>query len=170
MKRIITASAIAMMVCGSAAWADKPVVYPVSDQVTGALLADCGDFLILTDYRIEGYQRHYFNSDGSLNRIFYNLDFPDGIYYNASDPSYWLAGTGEHSQSWQHFDENGDPVNFMYSGVEIKVTVPGYGVVFTQAGHMKWEFNGGVWQPVLFAGPLDYARGDFDAICAALRP
>jgi hypothetical protein len=170
MKPIISMCAIAAMTCSVAAWADKPIEYPISFQVTGAPLTDCGDFLILQDYRVEGYERQYFNKDGSLNKIFRNLAFPDGVYYNANDPSYWLPGHGEQSQIWFHFDENGDLINYVYAGVELKVTVPGYGVVITQAGHMVWEFNGAAWEPKLLAGRLDYARGEFDAFCAALRP
>jgi hypothetical protein len=168
MKPIISMCAIAAMTCSVAAWADKPEQYPIAYQVTGFLVADCGDFLVLQDYGVEGYERHYFNKDGSLNRIFSNLDFPDGIYYNANDPSYWLAGTAEHTQSWLHFDENGDPINYVESGPAFRIIVPGYGAVFIGTGHAIYDANAGQW--TFLAGPRDFLRGNFDALCAALRP
>lgn len=168
MKRIIAAFAMAMVVCGSAAWANKPVEYPLAEKVTGFLVTDCGDFLVLLDYRVEGYERHYFNSDGSLNRIFVNWDFPDGIYYNADNPSYWLEGTAEHSQAWTHFDENGDPINYVYVGPSFRVIVPGYGVVFLTTGRGIWDYSAG--KLTFLAGPQMSETGESEALCAALRP
>jgi len=172
MKRITAALAIATMVCGSAAWADKPVQYPVGpDQVTGFFVADCGDFFVLSDFRSEGYARDHFNSDGSLNRTFFNLQYPDGIYYNANDPSYWLAGKAEHTQQWMYF-QNGMATKFVEVGPVFKVTVPGYGVVFHATGRKIWEYNQdlGQWENTWGAGPSDYLEGNSDALCAALRP
>lgn len=174
MKRIVSLFAIAAMMCGTTAWAAPPdKEYIVRERLTNEFLTDCGDFEVRMDYWWEGYERSYFNRDGSLNRIFMKYDFPGGIYYNASNPSYWLAGTAEHSQSWIHF-KDGEPVDLVSVGPDAKITVPGYGVVFINTGRFIWDFSE---QTLTFvAGPLDWTRswtadgGDFDALCAALRP
>jgi len=171
MKRIIAAFAIAGMVCGSAAWADKPVQYPGwTDIVTGAPLADCGDFWILVDFRGEvKYERHYFNNDGSINRIFWPVWWHDSIYYNSNDPSYWVAGTAEHQQQWLYF-KDGVPVAYSPNGPMIHVNIPGYGPVALVTG--TWEFDLTLGRVTFMSNPHNWVleTGEFDAFCAALRP
>jgi len=166
-KQIVWPCAIAAMMCGVAAWADKPEQYPIEPtQITGEFLADCGDFLVLTDYRLEGFGRNYFNEDGSPNRIFLRFDAVDSIYYNSEDPSYWVAGSGEHAQFWIHF-KDGEPINQVATGPSYKVTVPGYGAVFMAVGRVHFDYTTG--EVTFQAGQADIL-GNFDAICAALRP
>ena len=157
------------MACASAAWADKPEQYPMeSFQVTGELVGDCGDFLVLSDYRVEETERRYFNSDGTLNRIMFDMEFPDGIYYNSNDPSYWLPGKAEHRQVWYHF-KDGVAYDAVVVGPTYRVVAPGYGVVLIDTGRFVFDLTLG--EITFSAGPHDVIiSGDFDAICAALRP
>jgi len=174
MKRIFAAVAMTMMVCASAAWADKPEQFPMSYSEYGNPLFDCGDFLILQDVRVEGYQRHYFNNDGSLNRILYHVAFRDSVYYNSNDPSYWLPGTAEHQSQWLYF-ENGVPVSYSPNGPLARVILPGYGPVALMTG--TWVYDITLGEMVFMPNPrtrevwdgLAYG-GELEAFCAALRP
>lgn len=167
MKPTILICAMAAMMFSALAWASKPQTFPIEDQIVGEVVADCGDFLLLGDYRVEGYVRIYFNRDGSINREFYNLDFPDSIYYNEDYPGEWLAGTSEHKQGWIYY-EDGAPIEGAEAGPAFKVTVPGYGVVLLSTGRFIFDFSIGEFTFV--AGPHYFDEGAFDAICAVLRP
>jgi hypothetical protein len=168
MKPIISMCAIAAMTCSVAAWAVPPEQYPIVPfQVTGDPITDCGDFLVLADYRGEVYQRDYFNNDGTLKRIFYSFNFSDQVFYNSNDPSYWLPGDRGHSQVWYHF-QDGVPVSAAQNGPQIKVTIPGYGAVLLEGGRLVYDIALGEF--VLVAGRHDLFNGITDAFCAALRP
>jgi len=133
-------SALAML-CGAAAWAGKPEQFPYGPlKVTGEKAADCGDFLVLTDYSAGGYLRLYLAKGGWIERLLIDLDVPQSSYYNSEDPSYWLPGTAEHIQQWCHSNENEELINWVTTG----------------------DFT-------LIAGQFDQF-GNCDAICAALRP
>ena len=168
MKRTALVCGIAAILCGAAAWADRPEQIPFEPiQVTGELLTDCGDFLVLVDYRLEGFERRYLNSDGSLNKILFEYRFPDSIYYNSNDPSYWLPGIGERNRQWWRF-KDGVPTVALGTGAPIRVVAPGFGRVLFQLGVWKYDFTVGDF--VFEAGPRDLGDGDIDAFCAALRP
>ncbi|MFN2201970.1 MAG: hypothetical protein ACK2UO_12235 [Caldilineaceae bacterium] len=166
MKPIISMCAIAAMTCSVAAWADKPVEYPISYSAYANPLFECGDFQILFDTRVEGYERHYFNNDGSLNRILYHVAFRDTVYYNSNDPTYWLPGTAEHQQQWLYF-ENGVPVLYSPAGPIVRVILPGYGPVALWTG--TWVYDITLGELVFNSHPRNFTF-ESDAFCAALRP
>ena len=175
MKRIIAAFAIAMMVWGSAAWADKPFDYPPRDNeiYVGVPTVDCGDFWILNDFNASVYQRAYFNNDGSINRMFWRVYWRDSVYYNSNDPSYWLPGISEHQQQWLYF-EDGAPVRYSPNGPAGHVNLPGYGPVILYTG--TWIYDLTLGEVDFIANPhtASWLNGDnaeeMDAFCAALRP
>jgi len=160
-------SVLAMM-SSVAAWGDKPEQVPFGPFFnTQEEVTDCGDFRVLTDYTVIGHNRLYLNKDGSLDRIFTNVDFVDAIYYNSNDPSYWLPGTAEHAQQWLHFDDDETLIDMIVTGSPTRVILPGYGSVFMGVGRIKFDLVTG---EVTFTGRLDQLTGNNDALCAALRP
>lgn len=168
MKLINAAFAIAALICGTTAWAVTPVRVPLeSFQVVGEEFTDCGDFKVLDDWGYEGEEITYFNEDGSINRIMYKLRFPGGIYYNSNQPSYWLSGNAEHATRWLYF-KDGEPTTATAVNHSIFVTAPGYGVVFKTASRLEIDWVTG--EITFQAGTDDYQAGNFDALCAALRP
>jgi hypothetical protein len=168
MKTWTMALSVLAMLCSVAAWADKPERSPFGPFFnTQEEVTDCGDFRVLTDYTVVGYNRFYLNKDGSLDRLFTNVDFLDGIYYNSNEPSYWLPGTAEHAQQWLHFDDDETAIDVIFSGSPTRVILPGSGSVFMGVGRIKFDLVTG---EVTFTGRFDQLTGNNDALCAALRP
>ena len=169
MKTIVSMCAIAAMTFSVAAWADKPEQTPMSWTEVGSPAFDCGDFFILYDLRLDGYERDYFNSDGSISRILFHFAFRDTVYYNSNDPSYWLAGTAEHQNQWVYF-KDGAPVLYAPVGPILRVIVPGYGPVAMATG--RWIYDIATQELVFNSNPHngEFHYGDMDAFCAALRP
>lgn len=166
--RMMVLSTLAMM-CSVAAWANKPEqLQSWSSQAFGEEVANCGDFLVLTDYSIDASGRAYFNKNGSLNRLYFDFDVTQSIYYNSEEPSYWLPGSSEHIQQWIRFNENEDATNLVTTGVAAKVILPGYGPVLMGVGRLKLDFAAGEF--TFMAGQFDQFAGNLDPICAALRP
>ena len=174
MKPIISICAIAAMTCSVATWADRSTQSPISEQVTGQWVTDCGDFLVLEDYRIEGFQRSYFREDGSLSRVFGHVSYPDSVFYNAADPSYWVPGKPTTNSNWVYFDESGNPISQARMGASLRIILPGYGPVYVDVG--RWVFDTTLGEFVFMAGQHDHFEGllqgqqETDALCAALRP
>jgi hypothetical protein len=165
--RMVALGALAMM-CGVTAWAGKPETYPYGPrQVIGEEVANCGDFLVLTDYSIEGFARFYLNKDGSF-RLLLNLVAPESIYYNSEDPSYWLPGTAENISQWYYFNANDEAIYWVTTGAPFRVILPGYGPVFMNVGRVKLDIA--TQEFTFIAGQFDNLNGNLDAICAALRP
>ena len=168
MKPIVSICAMAAMMFSAVAWANPKETVPIDYPVVGFDAGNCGDFIVKADFHVYGYLRIYLNQDGSIDKVFYNEDYLNGIYYNENYPNEWLAGTTEHVQQWEHY-ENGEMDRFVISGPEYKVIVPGYGAVLLSVGHVIWEAPD--WNLSFTAGPSIYADDDaLDAICAMLRP
>ena len=166
MKRIIATLAIAMMMCGGAAWAVPPERLPIMVfEGTGSPFADCGDFFILNDYKVSLEIIQYFNADGSLNREFYKFRPSYDVYFNSQDPSYWLSSTLDPIQRWLYF-RNGEPY-WATASNNFTITAPGYGVVMQLHHRLRMDWTTG--EVVFEKGPNDLWAGNFDAICAALR-
>jgi len=166
-KKMVALSALAMLY-GVGAWAGKPEQLPAwSSQVIGEEVANCGDFLVLSDYTVDAKGRAYLNKDGSLSRLFFDFDVPQSIYYNSEDASYWLPGTAEHIQQWFHFAEGEALTHIVTIGAAVRVILPGYGPVLMGIGRLKLDVSTG---ELTFTGQFDQFNGNLDAICAALRP
>jgi hypothetical protein len=166
MKTVMMALGALAITCSVAAWAGKPERIPIAGGATGELVTDCGDFELLTDYQAEGYVLNYFNRDGSLDKVFVNVDFVGGIYYNADDPSYWLPGVAEHAQRWYYMKDGG--MQWVEIGSPFRVILPGHGPVLMGVGRLVHDLTTGAI--TFMAGRWDPYVGNFDAICAALRP
>ncbi len=129
----------------------------------GFLVADCGDFNALLDFTAQGHFIVRFDQDGVPIAVEQHIRFPADIYYNSNDPNIFLTGNAVQND---HFDLVNQVV--ATSGLLFKLTVPGHGVVFHQAGLVRVNLETG---DVIFqAGPADFDEGDTAALCAALMP
>ena len=156
MKRIFAALAIAMMVCGSAAWADsaRPVVEEFDQQFFDFPLIDCNayglDFWILADATFHFKQTSFLDRDGNLLRIRVHWKLVDGAYKNSLDTSKQLSlEPGWGANQW--IDVNTGQV--VQTGAYTRVVVPGRGALFFSAGRLVFEADGTItYQAGKFSG------------------
>ncbi len=164
-SKLLRASVIAALVIGAAstAWAAKPIKESFGPGAATFEVGNCGDFMILNDFIFEGFFITYFDKDGNATHVKVHTKFSESIYYNSNNDSFWLDG-GPGEVVNDRFDFTGDPVQS--SGLAFKITVPGQGVIFHEAGRIIFD-NG----DILFqAGPKDFTEENLAALCAALTP
>jgi hypothetical protein len=167
-KLIILMCTVALLTSMSAANAGRPTKLTLGPlQFDGQVVGSCGDFDILTDYSVHAILMFHYDAAGSEVRITRKLFIDNGnaIYYNSEEPSYWLPGDNGAREVDTLNLVNG---SFTSTATTFKVTLPGHGVIFIDAGRVVYnDYTGEV---LFLAGPLDYVNADFDALCAALRP
>ena len=168
MKRTIMLStlaltAVVLFALGGVASADKPEGTPAPVRLqpeTGTeLIAECGEFDVLTDFVVDGQSTIFFDSDGNPDYARVHLRFVD-FFYNSETGE----GFTEHEHSNTLLDlPSGEEVTS--SGVSYRVTVPGEGVVLLEAGRLEFNEAGEV---VFVAGPHQVLSQDTDKLCEAL--
>ena len=132
-------------------------------------VADCDGFQVIATSTINGHFILHFDKDGNLKHVNQHINFRDSIYFNSANPAMFImGGPGENVN--QRFDDI-DPVTgfaglLAETGLSFKVTIPGYGVVFHQAGRLVLDLVTG--EIVFQAGPADFDEGATAALCAAL--
>ena len=151
----------------ASAWVSSALAVPPlkvnfgPDDIVGIFVANCGDFNALLDFTAQGHFIVRFDKDGNPVAVQQHIRFPADIYYNSENPDIFLTGNAVQND---HFDLVDEVV--ATSGLLFKLTVPGHGVVFHQAGLVRIDLTNG---DVLFqAGPADFDDGDFAALCVAL--
>ena len=167
-KLIISLFGIAALTVMSAANAVPPTRWTVGPlDFTGFYVGSCGDFNILTDYRVHSDWTVFYDAAGVPIRVTRKAFIDNGtsVYYNSEDPSYWLAG-GPGERELNTFDVTSGTV--ATRAASFKVVVPGYGNIFMNAGRIILVI---ATREILFeAGQMDFYDGDFEALCSALRP
>jgi hypothetical protein len=168
MKRTIMLSTLAATAAvpfalGGVASADKPEGTPAPVRLqpeTGTeLIAECGEFDVLTDFVVDGQSTIFFDSAGNPDYARVHLRFVD-FYYNSETGE----GFSEHEHSNTLLDlPSGEEVTS--SGVSYRVTVPGEGVVLLEAGRLEFNEAGEI---VFVAGPHQVLSQDTDKLCEAL--
>ena len=162
---LITVVSAITFFAGSAA-AVPPVDDPFEYQSNGFYIGDCGDFDVLNDAYIAGYVRYRFDRNGDLAFIRLHLSATESVYYRSDDPSIYLpGGPGEVQNDLIKFRD--DPPSYFVTGIPFKVTVPGHGVIFHEAGRIDFDLDTleVIWQS---GGPHDFNDQNLDALCDAL--
>jgi hypothetical protein len=163
MLSTLAATAVVLFALGGVASADKPEGTPAPVRLepeTGTeLIAECGEFEVLTDFVVDGHSTNFFDSAGNPDYARVHLRFVD-FYYNSETGE----GFTEHEHSNTLLDlPSGEEVTS--SGVSYRVTVPGEGVVLLEAGRLEFNEAGGI---VFVAGPHQVLSQDTDKLCEAL--
>jgi hypothetical protein len=163
MLSTLAATAVVLFALGGVASADKPEGTPAPIRLepeTGTeLIAECGEFDVLTDFVVDGQSTIFFDSAGNPDYARVHLRFVD-FYYNSETGE----GFTEHEHSNTLLDlPSGEEVTS--SGVSYRVTVPGEGVVLLEAGRLEFNEAGGI---VFVAGPHQVLSQDTDKLCEAL--
>ena len=164
MLSTLAATAVVLFALGGVASADKPESTPALVRLepetgTEELIAECGEFDVLTDFVVDGHSTIFFDSAGNPDYARVHLRFVD-FFYNSET----REGFTEHEHSNTLLDlPSGEEVTS--SGVSYRVTVPGEGVVLLEAGRVEFNEAGEV---VFVAGPHQVLGQDFDKLCEAL--
>ena len=138
-------------------------------------IVGCGDYHIRTVASFRLRETFFFDKDGVPVRLRISVLITGSIYYsiyNESDPvgpeniekyiQQGAKGRGENQQIWIDLIEIGEK----YTGLPFRITLPGIGPLFLEAGHGYWDgvtytFHG------ISIMPED---GTGSALCEALAP
>ena len=112
-------------------------------QVFGFYTAGCETFAVLADFTVEGFFVVHYDKDGNMTHG---------------------PGEGENDR----FVYTGESPFLVITGPFFKITLPGAGVIFHQAGRTVFDLN--TFEVLFQAGPSDFTDGNVDALCAALTP
>jgi hypothetical protein len=163
MRRIIVLSTLAaamvvMLALAGSASAAKPEPQTIHEEAT-ELIADCGDFQVLTDYVADFRYLTFFDSAGNPEYARVHFTFHE-FYYNS------VTGVGfAETETGTNLVDLPSDAEVTSSGLSYRVTVPGGGVVLLDAGRLVFNEAG---EAVFEAGPHQVLRGDTDKLCAAL--
>lgn len=129
----------------------------------GLFVADCGTFNVLLDFTEQGHFIVHFDQDGNPVRENVHFNFPNDIYYNSENPDIFLTGNAAQNFKFDYVNNT-----LAIAGLQLKLTVPGHGVVAHEVGRLIVDLVTG--EIVFQAGPKDISDGDTAALCAALAP
>jgi len=135
-------------------------------------LVDCSeygedyDFVIewTTEATLEG--EVLYNSDGSFKKLLEHVS-GERIFENIETHKQ-VSGSFSFTEVYTEGDYWAEPI---HHGLEIRLAVPGYGVVFLQTGTIDYylTWNGEFIEEVVFtAGPKDWTDEEYSMLCAAL--
>jgi len=136
--------------------------------------ASCGDFETSITFTFGGFWINHPNHPKRGEWEFYHSDWPVTIT-NLSNPDYKIdsvRGTVM-NRHWTGAPFESDPIE---TGAQAMFTLPGHGVIFRDVGRIRitWSTVGEDLLPppdfTFQAGHWDTYDGDFQALCAALRP
>lgn len=156
-------SAAALLCLPSASHAIPPymgVIGPL--ELEKFFIAECGSFQVWSDFTlVVPYTEHY-NKQGELIFTDYRLWASDITYYNSTDPSIFVIEKDGDREIARWNWEDGTIADL---GMYFRITLPGQGVVFHQAGRAVIDI---ATMEILFsAGPRDFDDGNVAALCAA---
>ena len=125
-------------------------------------IGSCNGFDIVNISDLEIIVTTFFNNNGDFVRQKVMFKVRNSIYFNSEDPSIYLDG-GPGEVEIDQFNATTNTLSI--TGAPFKVTVPGQGVIFLDAGRTFIDFNTG---EVTYSGPSDFEEGNVDALCDAL--
>lgn len=143
--------------------AAKPLSGGWSDFFPAEEFIDCSDFWILDNIQVDASWREFYDKDGNFVRAAERYRFDDDLYHEDFPGGIHLYGKalGNH----QYFLKDGE-LWHRVTGAEVKITVPGYGHMFFEAGQLILVDE----EIVFIAGNNhNYVRDETDAICDYFR-
>jgi hypothetical protein len=126
----------------------------------------CDGFGTVMTMTIAGFWMTHHETPGKDGWEFYHSAQISKIS-NADDDSMFVEGIPGQvmNRHWTAEPFASDPIE---TGVQLMITLPGYGVIFRDVGrlHLDWDS----FEPVFLAGHWDSFDEDYQALCAALTP
>ena len=126
-------------------------------------LISCGDFLILDDLLLGYSWSDFYDKDGNWVRSSERYTFDDDLYHEDFPDGIHLYGKALGNHQW--FSKDGE-LWHRVTGAEVKITVPGYGHMFFDAG--QFVFVDGELE-FIHGKNHNFYRGETDAICDYFR-
>ena len=123
-----------------------------------AMRADCGTFLVLDRYALTFRVARHFAQDGTEVLVIEHVMATDTLVNSATGAAYTTT-----ARSTAVIDPQGDRAAF--TGVIYRLTIPGAGAVFLDAGRVVVDRDGTIY---FQAGPHQLYSGDVAGLCAAL--
>ena len=143
-------------------------VNPPPFQGFGFQVGDCGDFQVLNDFTSDAFFIVHFDQDGNVTHVNQHIKFSDSTYYNSEYTYISINGGPGEGENDLFIDPFGGEGIIAVTGIAFKITVPGYGVIFHEAGRAIYDFD---TDELLYqVGPADFSEENLDALCAALSP
>ena len=136
-------------------------------QVFGFYTAGCETFAVLADFTVEGFFVVHYDKDGNVTHVNQHQSYTDASYYNSEFPDVRIEGGPGEGEN-DRFVYTGESPFLVITGPFFKITLPGAGVIFHQAGRTVFDLN--TFEVLFQAGPSDFTDGNVDALCAALTP
>lgn len=159
---VISILTVVLLGAATASLAAKPVKQTFFLPDTGLVIGECDGFEIINVADLEITVTSFFSNDGDFIRERVMFRVRNSVYFNSVNPDISLdGGPGEVEVS--HFDAVDNTLSF--KGAPFKVTVPGSGVIYLQAGRTFIDLNTG---EVTTSGPSDFDDGNVDELCDAL--
>ena len=163
--------AFLIMSCARPAAAAKPEVTIWSEEHLEGLWIDCSTVKPEWDFQImwagDVHQRitTYYNNDGGVNRITFNIHWQE-IAWNTKS-----GLTVKDNENWQE-TYYPDTNTWAVSGMFLHWVIKGEGVALTETGHSTWYWDGTTWLAIKEHGvPHDLTSVywiDFTPMCGAL--
>lgn len=159
---IVSLSAAIVLSAASVSLAAKPVKQSFFIPDALLFIGECDGFEIINVSDLDITVTSFFDSDGNFVRERAMFKVMNSVYFNSVDPSLSLEG-GPGEVEIGHF--NAVENTLALTGASFRVTVPGLGVIYLDAGRTFIDFNTG---EVTNSGPSDFEDGNVDALCDAL--
>jgi hypothetical protein len=182
--RLALAVAIAVVFAGAIGFAQQQGrVERSSDSYDGlwvfvSCYDDAGDklFDIMNKYSVVYTDMTRYDKNGTPIQTIRSMKFPLDMYYNSTDISKFVLGKAETVEVRLTLDAQGNFVTEYASGQYAKVVLPGYGPVFVETGHGKFDWTSGTQTLVSNTGQnqaWDWWYGgiqpDLKPLCDALK-
>ena len=127
---------------------------------------DCDGFSTLITVTFQGFWMTHAETPGKDGWEFYHSAYPTRIA-NEDDPSIYVDGIpGQHIN--RHWVAEPFGSDFIETGVQMMVTVPGHGVILREVGRVRVDWD--TFEIEFIAGQWSSYEDDYAALCAALTP
>jgi len=125
-------------------------------------LADCGAFQVVDVFEADLRITRFFNENGIRERDIRHFSGTDTFTNSVTGKSFTRSF---HNNVFIDFDESGNRIQNVNTGVGFRLTVPGVGAVFLDIGRVIYDVDFNViWE----AGPHHFLDGEFDGLCTVL--
>jgi hypothetical protein len=148
------------------ALANDQVDYAYSFEFPGQYVGTCSNgYTLVEDDVFDVQGRVFFDNDGNFIKLQEKIVLNGNLYFQ-EDPSKSVA--------YDPFRNNGfidlkPTFTKTYTGITAKLTLPGYGNIFHDAGKIAFEWDDTIgWYPVFEAGQHQWWDQDIEEVCTYL--